>query len=591
MERVSMQCINFSQNIGKGEGSMNEQQYLKKLNELWEKNWPTSLPKEPHYPFGEILMTDYLNKWAERNPDKPCIIWYGEELSFQQLDELSNRFASFLAEKGMRKGDRIAVFLPNCPQFHIVFYGILKLGCIHVPVNPMFKEQELLYELNDTQAKLIITTDQLFPMVKELKEQTSLEEIVTTSLLDYLPDHPTIPVHESLLLPKQECPGSIDFITMLKEQSPDYPQVEVGLDDVVALNYTGGTTGMPKGCEHTQRQMIYTCATASTFSLEFRPDDLMLAYLPSFWIAGEDVCVLNPVFTGVTHILLGRWDAEAVLVAIDKYKVTHTGGVVDNFVELMDRSDVHKYDLTSIKGLSVSSFVKKMNLEYRERWKELAGPESIMRESSYGMTETHTIDTFTTHMHKDDMDLNSQPVFVGLPMPGTEFKIVDFETGDLVPLGHEGEIVIRTPSLLTSYWNKPEETQKALRNGWLHTGDIGVIDEEGYLHFLGRRKEMLKVKGMSVFPPEIEAIISRHPAVLGSGVVGKVDEEKGEIPIAFVQLKPDYENSLSEEELRAWCSKQMAIYKVPIVKFIHQLPLTTTGKVKKEELKKSLLSI
>jgi long-chain acyl-CoA synthetase len=376
------------------------------------------------------------------------------------------------------------------------------------------------------------------------------------------------------------------MMSVLEKQSPDYPQAEVDLDDIAALNYTGGTTGMPKGCEHTQRDMLYTAATAATFSFQLTTEDIGLGYLPSFWIAGEDCCILVPILSGATHIMLGRWDAEAMLQAIDHYQVTFTGGIVDNFVELMAHPDVDRYNLRSIKGVIVASFVKKMNLDYRRRWMELSG--SIMREASYGMTETHTWDTFTTGLQQDDLDLKSQPVFCGLPMPGTELKIIDFETGELMPLGREGEIVIRTPSLLKAYWNKPEETKKSLRNGWLHTGDIGVIDEEGYLHFLGRRKEMLKVKGMSVFPPELEALIARHPAVVGCGVVGKPDEEKGEVPVAFIQLYPEYQEKITAEELQSWCYKNMASYKVPIVKIIQQLPLTATGKLKKEELKGQL---
>lgn len=568
---------------------MDEQQYLDRLKKLWEKNWPVSLPKEPNYPFGEVLMTDYLHKRADLTPDKPCIIWYGKELTFKQLDDLSDRFAAFLNEKQMQKGDRIAVFMPTCPQFMIAFYGILKMGCIYVPVNPMFKEQELLYELNDTQAKMIVALDHLFPMIEKIKDKTNLQEIVTTSLSDFLPKNPTLPIHASLETPKMKLSGTTDMVIMLEKQS-SYPKVDVHLDDIVALNYTGGTAGMPKGCAHTQRNMVYTCATMATYSGGGADtDNVVLSYLPAFWIAGQDVCLLSPVFTGNTYIILSRWDGEAVLKAIEKYKVTHTGGVLDNFVELMERPDVQDYDLSSLKAVTVSSYVKKMNIEYRQRWKELTG--SIMRELSYGMTETHTFDTFTSYMSENDMDLKSQPIFVGLPMPGTEFKIVDFETRELVPLGQEGEIVIRTPSLFKGYWNKPKETKKALRNGWFYTGDIGMIDYEGYLHFFGRRKEMLKVKGMSVFPPEIEAIICRHPAVVGCGVIGKPDDEKGELPVAFVQLHENYQQKMTEQELQNWCYEQMAVYKVPMMKIIDALPLTTTGKVKKEELKKRLIEI
>ncbi len=568
---------------------MDKPTYLNHLRQLWHENWPTSVPREPHYPFGKILLTDYLRKRARITPDKPVIVYYGQELTFKQLDDSSNRFASFLAEAGLQKGDRVAVFLPNCPQFLIVFYGILKLGCVHVPVNPMFKEHELLYELNDSEARLIVALDQLYPLVKAIKENTHLQEIVTTSFWDFIPQHPTIPVHRSIeATSKQDCPGSVDLMSMLQRQKPDYSKVKVGLNETVALNYTGGTTGLPKGCEHSQNDMIYTAATASTCGRIRIEAGVGLTYLPVFWIAGEDNAVILPVFTGNTTILLARWDVDAMLEAIHRYKVTSAGGVLDNIVELMEHPEVHKYDLSSIRNMTVSSFVKKLNIEYRRQWDDVAKGNSVLREASFGMTETHTIDTFTTGMQEDDMDLKSQPVFCGLPMPGTEFQIADFSTKELMPLGKEGEIVIHTPSLMKSYWNRPQETQEAVKEGWLYTGDIGVLDERGYLHFLGRKKEMLKVKGMSVFPSELEVLLGKHPAVAGCGVVGRPDPEKGQVPVAFVKLRPEAEGMHSENELADWCKNNMATYKIPEIKIVTELPLTTTGKVKKEELIKRL---
>ncbi len=566
---------------------MEEREYLDRLDELWSKNWPAGIPREPEYPLGEVLLTDYLRGRAKETPDKPCLIYYGTELTFQQLDDLSDRFAAFLSGTGLGKGDRVAVFLPNCPQFHIAFYGILKLGCIHVPVNPMFKEHEFIYEINDTQAQVILALDPLFPLVQAAQAQTSLREIVVTRFSDFLPDQPTIPVHPTMQAPRQECPGAIDLMSTLSAQDPNVPPVDVSLDDVVALNYTGGTTGFPKGCEHTQRDMIYTAAASiATSPRTGVPNPVGLGYFPAFWIAGEIGAVIGPVFNGHTLVLLTRWDVGAVLTAIDRYRVTFMSGVVDNYLEIMEHPDLEKYDLRSIQTATCSSFVKKLTVAYRRRWEALTG--SVLRESSYGMTETHTVDTFTTGMQTDDRDLKSRPVFVGLPQPGTQLKIVDFDTGELVSLGDEGEIAIRTPSLLKSYWNKPEETKRALRGGWLHTGDIGMLDEEGFLHFLGRRKEMLKVRGMSVFPSEIETLLGRHPAVMGSGVVGRPDPEKGQVAVAFVRLSPTHSGRVSGEELTAWCKENMATYKVPIIKFVDELPLTATGKVKKEELKKAL---
>jgi acyl-CoA synthetase (AMP-forming)/AMP-acid ligase II len=568
---------------------MDEKAYIEHLNQLWAKNWPTHLSHEPVYPLGEILLTDYLNTWVRETPDKACLIYYGTELTFKDLDDLSNRFASFLADKGLKKGDRVAVFLPNCPQFLIAFYGILKLGCVHVPVNPMFKEHEVLYELNDTGARVALVLDQLFPIVEVVKDKTSLEQILVTRFTDFLPEEPTIPTPPGLTDPGPDCPGAIDLMSMLRDQPPAYPEVDVSLDDLAALNYTGGTTGLPKGCEHTQRDMIYTAASAAATGA--RPEGpvenpVILGYFPVFWIAGEIGGVIAPVFSGSTLVQLTRWDVKAALTAIDRYKVTSMGGVVDNYIEIMECPDIDKYDLRSLKAAGCSSFVKKLTPEYRQQWKELTG--CILRESSYGMTETHTVDTFTNGMQTDDMDLKSKPVFCGLPMPGTLFKIVDFDTGELVPLGQEGEIVIKTPSLMRAYWNRPKETATAIKDGWFYTGDIGMLDEEGYLHFLGRRKEMLKMRGMSVFPSEIETLLSRHPAIAGSGVIGKPDPEKGQIPVAFITLKPEYEGQVTGEEITQWCRNNMATYKVPVVNILKELPLTATGKVKKEELKKQL---
>jgi len=223
--------------------------------------------------------------------------------------------------------------------------------------------------------------------------------------------------------------------------------------------------------------------------------------------------MIFPLFAGATLVLLARWDAIGVLSAIQTHKVTLTAMPVDGAVELMEHARFKEFDLSSLQQIRVVSFVKKLNADYRRRWKELTG--TILAESAWGMTETHTSNTFTTGFQDDDFDLNSQPIFVGLPVPGAEFKITDFETGELIPIGGEGEIRVRTPSLLKSYWNKPQATAEALVDGWLRTGDIGLIDTDGFIHFLGRRKEMLKVKGMSVFPPEIGRASCRERVCLG----------------------------------------------------------------------------
>ncbi|WP_194714918.1 AMP-binding protein [Noviherbaspirillum soli] len=560
---------------------LQEETYLEKLADLQSRNWPAGIPHEPTYPHGVATIDEYLRKWARQQPDKPAVIFYGTQISYEELDRLSDRCAVLLHRHGVRQGDRVAVMLPNCPQFHFAFFGILRLGAVHVPVNPLFKEHELAYELNDSGARVVIVLDQLASMVNEVRSRTPVQTVISTSFQDMLPDTPAIPVPPSVKAPRLPLlPDTIDMMPALAVCAEAPPRVAPDLDAVAALNYTGGTTGMPKGCVHTQRDMLYTAATTCTVANDIRQDDIILNFLSLFWIAGENFGLIFPVFGGNTLVLLARWDAVGVMAAIERYQVTRAGMLVDNAVEILDHPDAGKYSMRSLKATRVSSFVKKINPAYRRRWFELTG--TVMAEAAWGMSETHTCDTFTTGFQEGDADLAGQPVFVGLPVPGTLIKICDFETGALKPHGEEGEILVKTPSLLKSYWNKPEATSESLRDGWLATGDIGVFDAQGCLHFLGRRKEMLKVKGMSVFPTELEAMLGQHPAVLGSGVIGIADEQRGQVPVAFVMVDPAA--GLTEDALQAWCRDNMASYKVPRVRIVEQLPMTATGKVKKHEL-------
>ncbi len=559
-----------------------ETEYLEQVRALWARAWPKDVPREPQYPHGKIPLTEYLRVWAAKKPEHPAVIFYGHVTTYGDLDRQSDQFAALLMKKGVKKGDRVAVFMPNCPQFHIAFLGILKLGAVHVPVSPLSRAFELAYELKDTEAEVIVALDQLADVVDQVKAETRLREVIVTSFADVIPAHPAIPVPDSILVPRINVAGATDMLPALAAMGAVTPLPPAGLDDIAALNYTGGTTGMPKGCVHTQGDMVYTAAANYGIAMELNEDTVFLSFFPEFWIAGENLGLIFPLFAGGTLVLLARWDPLGVLSAIQTHKVTLTAMPVDGAVELMEHPRFKAFDLSSLRQVRVVSFVKKLNADYRRRWKELTG--TILAESSWGMTETHTSNTFTTGFQDNDFDLNSQPVFVGLPVPGAEFKITDFETGELIPVGKEGEIRVRTPSLLKSYWNKPEATVEQLVDGWLRTGDIGVIDEQGFIHFLGRRKEMLKVKGMSVFPPEIEALLGQHPAVLGSGVVGREDADKGQVPVAFIQLKPEVAGRVKPEDIQSWCRERMAVYKIPEVRIVEALPMTATGKVKKGEL-------
>ncbi len=568
------------------EAPLTEDAYVARVRALVAERWPEGVPREPHYPFGEIALTDCLRRWAETAPDRVVFDYYGREITFAELDRQSDRFAALLQKEGVGTGDRVGVFLGNCPQFAYAFFGILKAGAIHVPVNPMFKEHELIYELEDSGAQWLLSQDALVPLVEKVRGQCPLKKVWSTGLADLVPEAPAFHVPHSVTSNREAAGGTEDFLEALS-RAPERPErVSIDLDAVCALNYTGGTTGMPKGCAHTQRDMIYTAATTCTMGLRLTPEDVTVNFHPLFWIAGEDMGLIFPVFAGAKCVLLARWDPVSWMGAVQSRRATRAGLLVDNAVEVMEHPMVGEFDLSSIRSTRVSSFVKKLNTDYRRRWKDITG--SVMAEAAWGMTETHTCDTFTGGFQHDDYDLSLQPIFVGLPVPGTDFKICDFETGALKPLGEEGEICVRSPSNLKEYWNKAEATAQALRGGWLHTGDLGTIDELGFLHFLGRRKEMLKVRGMSVFPAELEAMLGRHPAIIGSGVIGRPDEAKGQVPVAFVRLDPVKGKGLDARAIEDWCGEAMATYKRPEIRIVDELPMTATGKVKKEELAKLL---
>ncbi|TVP90301.1 MAG: acyl-CoA synthetase [Pseudomonadaceae bacterium] len=560
---------------------MHEQDYLTQLKQLHANNWPQGHAREPEYPLGEKPLTHYLRHWAEHCPDKAAIAFYGHSTSFAELNDLSDRFASLLLAQGVKPGDRVAVYLPNCPQFHIAFFGILKAGAIHCPVSPMAVGMELEYQLKDCGASVIVCFDQLLPAVRQVRDNTDLRLLISTSLSEVCPANPPLQVPDLLLAPKLEVTDSLDLLSELRHYEPrdDLPQPV--LDDIAALNYTGGTTGLPKGCIHTHGDMLYTCASFVPAAIGLDSERISLNFMPEFWIAGENAGVLFPAFTGTTMVLLARWDALAFMQAVQHYRVNHTGLLVDSAAEILDHPQVADFDFSSLQITSCVSFIKKLTPEYRHRWRALTG--CTLFETSFGMTETHTCDTFTAGLQDDDFDLKSAPTFVGLPVPGTEFKVCSFETGELLPLGSEGELCLRSPSLLKGYWNKPQASVEALRDGWLHTGDSGVITEQGFIRYLGRRKEMLKVNGMSVFPSELEAMLGQHPKLLASAVIGRTDEKKGEVPVAFVVVKPG--SALDAYALTEWCKQSMASYKVPELRLVESLPMTATGKVKKNELK------
>jgi long-chain acyl-CoA synthetase len=329
--------------------------------------------------------------------------------------------------------------------------------------------------------------------------------------------------------------------------------------------------------------MIYTAASSAVATGRGSDDgSVALCYIPIFWIAGENLGILNPLVLGGTSVLLARWDPDLALRAIEKHGVTTMVGTAENYLELLERHDFSQYDLSSLTDPLAVSFVRKMNVEVREQWVASVETHSVLREAAYGMTETHTMDTSPYGFADGDRDLRAEPVFCGIPVPGTDVAVVSFENGAPLPLGARGEIIVRSPSVMTGYWRNPEATAKQLRNRWLHTGDIGVIDENSCLHYLGRDKDMIKVNGMSVFPTEVETLLAQHPGADTVAVVPADHSEKGQVPVAFVRTRPGV--ALDVEDLRCWAGQQMATYKVPLIDLVDEFPTTATGKIRKADL-------
>nr|MDO8076091.1 AMP-binding protein [Candidatus Freyarchaeota archaeon] len=589
---------------------MDENEYLKVLREKWDRVWPhPSLPREPVYPLGKIPLHEYLEKHAERNPSKDYLIYYGKRITYGEMDELSNRFANYLIENGVGKGDRVALILANVPQFYICYFGAFKAGAVCVLLNPLLKEIELEMLFNESKPTTIVTLDLLYPTVtnaanKALEDST----IISTSFQDYLSEEPEIPIHPtmSLTVPKQE---GVTYLTeALEASSPKKPDVEVTLDDYATMNFTGGTTGLPKGVLHKHFNIIYTGACLYTYNYaawlvenypdqevdfnavasELLKDEAALVVVPIFWIAGNDMGVVSPTMGGYTAAIFVRWDPLAAMQAIEKYRLTGMYATFDMYLEILEHPDLEKYDLSSLRICAGSSFIRSLSVDLRRRWRELTG--TILREASYGLTETHTFDCITGGFHVDDMDIKKAEelgaTFCGIPCPGTLIKVVD-EEGKPASFGEVGEVAIKSPSLVEGYVNRPEETAEAFRDGWLFTGDLGKYDDDGFFYFVSRKKDMIKVSGISVYPTQIEYIMLRNPAIELVGVIGVSDPEKGQVPVAYVKLKEDYKAKVTEEELRKWCKDNMAAYNVPKKIIIRdQLPLTATGKVIRKELAK-----
>ena len=544
--------------------------------------WPAAVPREYSEPLPGAVLADYTQKWAVERPDTVAIHFYGRDVSYAELERSAAAFAGWLRSQGVRAGDRVGAYLVNCPQLTIAFLGILRLGAVYVPINPLFKAGELAYELADAGVGVVLAHPEFAPLLDAVRGADGVDPDLTvayTRMADMIDGEPVPRAPFGAIDPEQPS----DWQAII--DSPPADPVPADRDALAALNYTGGTTGMPKGCEHTQGHMVYTAVSAllGQGRTPGAGGDVALGFLPMFWIAGEDMCMLNPLVDGSTVVLMTRWHPEVALELIASQQVTSIVAPADNYVELMELPGFAGADTSSLRNCTAVSFVRKLDPELRGQWREATGV--LLREASYGMTETHTADTFTLGLDADDQDLCAEPIYCGYPVPGTRIVVVDADLAP-VPVGETGQILVHSPSVLTRYYHRPEASRDTLVDGWLLTGDTGRFDAHGALTYLARTKEMIKVKGMSVFPAEVESFLKGHPDVVRVAVAPREDPETGQRPVAFVELTED--SAATPESIRDWAREQMASYKVPEVVVVDTMPMTATGKIRKVDLLKEL---
>ncbi|MFB0563263.1 MAG: AMP-binding protein [Candidatus Lokiarchaeia archaeon] len=538
----------------------------------WFKSWPEGLPKSLDYP--EVPVFSFLRDTAKRLPDKKGIIFYGYEITFGELDDFSDRFANALVDIGVNKGDRVGLFLENCPQFVIAFYGALRAGAIVVPINPMLKEMEVELQINDSETDTLITMDYIYPTIQKVEKKAKLRNVIVTSYRDYLPGKPTLPIHISMEHEKKTFPGTLEFIDLLERYEAKAPKVDIDpKEDLAILQYSSGTTGVPKAAMITHFNVLVNIIGGVEWA-GVSEEDINLSVLPLFHVTGMQQSMNCPIYIGSTTVLLSRFDLEAILKAIEMYKCTVWGSIAPMDQAIITYPYVKNYDLSSLQ--ICFSGGAPVPLHVFEKFKEVTGCDLI---EGFGLSETISQVTI------NPID-KSKPGSVGIPVFDVDAKIVDIETGKKeLAIGEEGEIIFKGPQVMKGYWKQPELTKTTLRDGWLYTGDIAKMDEDGYIYIVGRKKEMIIVSGYKVWAAEVEELLKKNPAVYQAAIVGVPDPQQGESVKAYVVIRPDYKGRITEEKLKAWAKRKMAAYKYPRqIEFVNELPRSGSGKILKRML-------
>jgi long-chain acyl-CoA synthetase len=562
------------------------------MEKPWLKHYDEDVPATIDYP--PIPLDQLLADSAAKHPDHTATIFgaavgsrvMDAKLTYGQLDDLVNRFAAGLQQMGVKKGDRVALMLPNCPQFIIAAYATWRAGGIVACCNPLYVAREVEHLIRDSGTETFVVMSSLYERVKSIRAATDLKRVIVTNIKEYFPG--LLKFLFTLTKEKKEghkvdISGDADtywFQEVIRGAPARPTPVEVAPEEVATLIYTGGTTGGPKGAQLTHRNLVSNAITLKVWSKSKEAEDVIIAVMPYFHAYGLTAGMNTPIANAITIVQIPNpRDMVHVLKSIETHRASFYPGVPTMFVGFNNFPGREKYDLSSLR-FAVSAAAP-LAPEVQERFEAITGGKMV---EAYGLTETSPAATMDPIDHPRAHSL-------GVPLPDTDVKIVDAETGaHEMPVGEIGEIIIKGPQVMKGYWNLPTETANALRvgpdgePGWFYSGDIGYMDEDGYFHISDRKKDMIIAGGYNIYPAEVEAALFEHPKVKEAAVIGIPDERRGETVKAFIVLKEG--ETATEEEIIDFCRERMAAYRVPrIVQFRDDLPKSMVGKVLRRALR------
>lgn len=549
---------------------------------IWHKFYDEGIPASLDY--DDLTLPQLLDASAAKHPDRVALVFEGYTMTFAQLKESADRFATALAALGIEKGDRVAIQLPNVPQCVIAYYGVLRAGGIAVMTNPMYVEREVIHQFNDSGAKIAIILDALWMKTsRAVRDKLPCEHFILTGIKDFLPFpknllFPLVGKKTGMVVKVPPEPGVLWFKDLLASHGPNPPDIEWDIEDLCNLQYTGGTTGVSKGAMLTYRNLSYNVQQCRAwFPVVVEGDEVMLSALPFFHSFGLTVCMNLAVYVGGTQVCVPNpRDIPKLIGIISKSRATLFPAVPTLFTAINEFPGIENIDISSLKGCLSGS--APLPMEVMEKFEGLTGANIT---EGYGLTETSPVITANPLVNKAHRKAGS----IGIPLPDSEAKIVDLETGTKeMPVGEPGEVLLAGPQVMKGYWNRDDETAETLKDGWLYTGDIGTMDEDGYFYIVGRKKEMIIAGGYNIYPREIDEVLYAHPKILEAAAVGIPDAHRGETVKAYIALKEG--EAATEEEIIEYCKTELAAYKVPkMVEFRDELPKSTVGKVLRRVLK------